>query len=39
MKNAKKIYEIMKTAQNIKEEFNKGMANLRKKRIKQKSWK
>jgi hypothetical protein len=32
----KKIYEIKKTAQNMKEEINKDMENLR-KRIKQKS--
>jgi hypothetical protein len=35
----KEIYEIKKTIQNMKEELNKDMENLRKKRIKQKSWK
>jgi hypothetical protein len=40
MKTIKKeIYEIQKTLQDMKEEFNKDMENLRKKRIKEKSWK
>jgi hypothetical protein len=33
----KEIYELKMTTQNIKEELNKNMENLRKK-IKQKSW-
>jgi hypothetical protein len=38
MRLQKKIYEIKKTPQDMKEELNKDMENLR-KRIKLKSWK
>jgi alkylhydroperoxidase/carboxymuconolactone decarboxylase family protein YurZ len=35
----KYVYEIRKTTQDMKQEYNKDMESFRKKKIKEKSWK